>query len=70
MVNGSVSHWGGRDGWLTLALVMDCHTRQLLGWRLSRSGKATTPASALEQALTNRYGNVGASTDTVSVTVR
>ena len=28
--------WGGRDGWLTLALVIDCHTRQLLGWQLSR----------------------------------
>lgn len=24
--------WGGRDGWLTLALVIDCYTRQLLGW--------------------------------------
>lgn len=21
--------WGGRDGWLTLALVIDCHTRQM-----------------------------------------
>ena len=26
--------WGGRDGWLTLALVIDCFTRQLLGWQL------------------------------------
>jgi putative transposase len=34
--------WGGRDGWLTLALVIDCHSRELLGWQLSRSGKATT----------------------------
>jgi putative transposase len=51
--------WGGRDGWLTLALVMDCHTRQLLGWHLSRSGKSTTAASALEQALINRYGTLG-----------
>lgn len=48
--------WGGRDGWLTLALVMDCHTRQVLGWQLSRSGKATTAAAALEQALIARYG--------------
>lgn len=51
--------WGGRDGWLTLALVMDCHTRQLLGWHLSRSGKATTAANALEQALISRYGSLG-----------
>ena len=49
--------WGGRDGWLTLALVMDCHTRQVLGWQLSRSGRATTAAAAaLEQALITRYG--------------
>ena len=51
--------WGGRDGWLTLALVIDCHTRQLLGWQLSRSGKATTPAAALEQALIARFGTLG-----------
>ena len=51
--------WGGRDGWLTLALVIDCHTRQLLGWHLSRSGKASTAAAALEQALLTRYGTLG-----------
>lgn len=51
--------WGGRDGWLTLALVMDCHTRQLLGWQLSRTGKATTAAAALEQALISRFGALG-----------
>jgi len=28
--------WAGRDGWATLALVIDCHTRELLGWHLSR----------------------------------
>src|SRR5690606_26922984 len=48
--------WGGRDGWLTLALVIDCYTRQLLGWQLSRSGKASTAAAALEQALIARFG--------------
>ena len=51
--------WGGRDGWLTLALVLDCHTRQLPGWQLSRSGKARTAAAALEQALITRYGTPG-----------
>lgn len=51
--------WAGRDGWATLALVMDCHTRELLGWQLSRSGKATTAASALEQALIARFGTLG-----------
>ena len=51
--------WGGRDGWLTLALVIDCYTWQLLCWHLSRSGKATTAAAALEQALITRFGVLG-----------
>ena len=51
--------WTGRDGWASLALVMDCHTRELLGWHLSRSGKSKTAESALEQALITRYGCLG-----------
>ena len=51
--------WGGKDGWLSLALIIDCHTRELLGWHLSRSGKASTAASALEQALISRFGTLG-----------
>ena len=51
--------WAGRDGWQTLALVIDCHTRELLGWQLSRSGRATTAMSALEQALIVRFGTLG-----------
>ncbi|MGC1816320.1 MAG: IS3 family transposase [Casimicrobiaceae bacterium] len=49
----------GRDHWTSLALVIDCHTRELLGWHLSRSGKAKTAESALEQALIARYGTLG-----------
>ncbi|BEV16223.1 integrase core domain-containing protein [Herbaspirillum sp. DW155] len=41
-----------------LALVIDCHTRELLGWHLSRSGKSKTAESALEQALIARYGSL------------
>ncbi|MGY0612467.1 IS3 family transposase [Luteimonas sp. A501] len=51
--------WGGRDNWLTLALVIDCYTRQLLGWHLSRSGKASTATAALEQTLIARFGTLG-----------
>ncbi len=51
--------WAGRDCWSTLALVIDCHTGELLGWHLSRSGKAKTAESALEQALIARYGTLG-----------
>ena len=51
--------WAGRDGWAVLAVVMDCHTRELLGWHLSRSGRARTAEAALEQALISRYGTLG-----------
>jgi putative transposase len=51
--------WGGRDGWLTLALVIDCHSRELRGWQLSSSGSTTTAAAALEQVLISRYGGLG-----------
>jgi putative transposase len=51
--------WAGRDGRATLALAIDCHTRDLLGWHLSRSGKVTTAASALEHALITWFGTLG-----------
>ena len=43
--------WSGRDGWTTLALVMDCYSRELLGWHLTRGERSKTAESALEQAL-------------------
>jgi putative transposase len=39
--------------------VIDCHTRELLGGHLSRSGKSKTAESALEHALITRYGSLG-----------
>ena len=51
--------WAGKDGWASLALVIDCHTRELLGWHLARTGKASTAGSALEQALIARFGSLG-----------
>lgn len=51
--------WAGRDNWTTLALVIDCHTRELLGWHLSRSGRSKTAEAALEQALIARFGTLG-----------
>ena len=51
--------WSGRDGWVTLALVMDCHSRELLGWHLSRSARSKTAESALEQVLIARFGTLG-----------
>jgi putative transposase len=26
--------WTGRDGWASLAVVIDCYTREILGWHL------------------------------------
>jgi putative transposase len=40
-------------------MVIDCHTRELLGWHLSRFGKSKTAESALEQALIARFGTLG-----------
>ncbi|MEX3583196.1 MAG: hypothetical protein VB137_12445 [Burkholderia sp.] len=40
-------------------MVIDCSARQLLGWHLSQTGKASTASAALEQALITRYGTLG-----------
>jgi putative transposase len=37
-----------------MALVIDWHTRELLGWHLSRTGKATTAASFATLERVNR----------------
>lgn len=49
--------WAGRGGWA--ALVIKCHTRDLLDCHLSRSGKASTASSALEQTLIAGFGALG-----------
>lgn len=50
--------WTGKDNWSTLALVIDCYSRELLGWHLSRSAKSKTAEAALEQALIARFGTL------------
>ncbi len=39
--------------------MIDCCTRELLGWHLSRSDKSKTAESTLEHALINRFGCLG-----------
>ena len=39
--------------------MIDCYSRVLLGWHLSRTGKSKTAESALEQALIVRNGCLG-----------
>lgn len=51
--------WSGRDRWCHLALVIDCGSRELLGWWLSRRGNAKTAEAALEDALIHRFGHLG-----------
>lgn len=46
---------GSQSQWACLTLVMDCHTRELLGWRLSRQGNAKAAEATLEEALINRF---------------
>ena len=43
----------------TLAVVIDCATREVLGWRLASRGNAATAEAALEEALTERFGQLG-----------
>ncbi|SUY74317.1 integrase core domain-containing protein [Comamonas testosteroni] len=39
--------------------MIDCHSRELLDWHLSRSGRSKTAESALEQALIAQFGTLG-----------
>ena len=51
--------WCGRDRWCHIALVIDCASRELLGWRLAAHGNACTAEAALEEALIHRFGHLG-----------
>ena len=51
--------WAGKVRWCTLAVVIDCYSRELLSWQLSRSARARTPEAALEQALISHFGTLG-----------
>lgn len=51
--------WTNQNRWQNLCLVIDCHTRELLGWHLSQRGNTNTALAALENALINRFGALG-----------
>jgi len=51
--------WCGRDRWCHIAIVIDCCSREILGWRLSKRGNARTAEAALEESLIYRYGYLG-----------
>ena len=52
--------WSGRDGWITLALVLDCCSRELR-WRPPHSGPWKTTEAAFEQGHITRFGTPGRS---------
>ncbi|GAA3970785.1 IS3 family transposase [Allohahella marinimesophila] len=58
---------GEQHRWCALAIVMDCHTREALGWRLSSAGNAATAEAALEEALIYRYGALGRAPDEITL---
>jgi putative transposase len=58
---------GDLHRWCALTLVMDCCTRELLGWRLSPTGNAKAAEAALEEALINRYGILGKAQDDLTI---
>lgn len=47
---------GAQDGWCSFVPVIDCCTREILGWELSHTARAKTAERALEDALVNRFG--------------
>ena len=49
---------GTQDGWCSFVPVIDCCTREILGWELSHTSRAKTAERALEDALINRFGLV------------
>jgi len=46
----------GVDGWCAFVPVMDCCTRQVLGWELADTARARTAERALDNALMYRFG--------------
>jgi putative transposase len=50
--------WCGKEGWSTLAAIIDTCTREIVAFRLPRSGKAQTAEVALQESIIYRYGQL------------
>ncbi len=48
-----------KDGWCHITAVIDCCDRTIVGWRVSKSGKASVAAAALEDAIIKRRPKPG-----------
>ena len=54
-----ITHFATKEGWLYLAVVIDCFSRRVVGWATSRHIDVTLPLSALKMALRARpYGKL------------
>ena len=51
--------WCGKNRRASLAVIIDCCTRETLGWRLSDNGSSKTAEATLEEALIYRLGALG-----------
>lgn len=47
----------GRDGWCVLIPVIDNGSREVVGYRFSRRGRALEATDSLDQAVMSRYGS-------------
>ena len=52
---------------VTLSAVIDCHTRELLGWRSNCRGDAQCAEETLEDALVNRFGTIARATQPLTL---
>ena len=50
----------GRHGWAHLAVVIDCHDREILGYEFALRGRAKEAERALEGACIRRFGTLRA----------
>jgi putative transposase len=51
---GDVTHVPTREGWLFLAIQMDLHSRQVVGWAMSRHNNTQLLLDALNMAIAQR----------------
>ncbi len=52
--------WCGQDGWASLVGILDAGSRERLGARFARQGRAIEAIDALEQGVIRRYGSLTA----------
>lgn len=56
---GDITHIPTSKGWRYLAIVMDLHSRRIIGWSLADHMRAELVCAALKQALGSRGSNPG-----------